>query len=126
MSSHVSFTWTGQAPSKANFRRGRNNDWRALWKRIKHYERDIGMLAIKAGVKRLAREYPGARVSVELDCYSQNADPDNVVKGTLDGLIGVAFEDDAGVWSAARAHAGRPARVVVTVSYGEAPGRAEG
>lgn len=115
----VSFSYVGQVPSKANFRKG-GKTWRQRWKRIKNYEHDIGYLATQAGAKELAREHPLATVSVELDCYSQWADPDNCLKATLDGLIGIAFEDDAGVWSAARAHVGKPARVEVTISYGEA------
>ncbi len=56
----------------------------------REYERLVGLVAKSAGCRPV--EGP---VSVELDIFTQRRmDVDNVAKSVLDGLNGVAYEDD--------------------------------
>ena len=84
--SAVWFVVPGQAPSKANFRWA-GPDRRKRWERIAAFEREIGFAGISAVTTRKHRDAPlGSRCCVEVACFNQRADPDNIKKGVLDGL----------------------------------------
>ncbi len=86
MAAQTSFEWRGQAPSKANFRWS-GKDRHSRWARIAAFEQQIGMAGICADAKSLNRHAPeGSRCVVEVACFNQRCDPDNIKKGLLDGL----------------------------------------
>lgn len=116
----IQFCYSGQCPSKANFR-WNSKDGRRRWKRIKAFEEAIGFKAIQAASAPKLRETLGKRVSVEIVAVNQRTDPDNCAKSILDGLEGVMFADDKDV--AVSIRPGRDegdAYVQITVMWEEA------
>lgn len=86
----VSFVYTGQVPSKSNFRRGGKN-WREQWSRIKEAEKKIAELAFEAGGKGMPR---GGEVQVDYKLYNQRIDGNNAWKILADAMQGVCYDDD--------------------------------
>ena len=91
----INITIPGRPVPKARPRLGMRGKTAYIYTpaRTKEYEEFIGWTAKAAGCKPL--EGP---VEVELWCYTKGrADVDNLSKSILDGLNGIAFEDDSQV-----------------------------
>ena len=91
----IKITIPGRPVPKARPRLGMRGKTAYIYtpQRTKEYEELVGWTAKAAGCKPL--EGP---VEVELWCYTKGrADVDNLSKSILDGLNGIAFEDDSQV-----------------------------
>lgn len=91
----ISFTTHGQAPSKGNHRNKRfDKKSRERWARIKDYEAQVGKAATALKAKRISRSYSDHHVTVEVHCYNQRADSDNIGKAVYDALEGICYQND--------------------------------
>jgi Holliday junction resolvase RusA-like endonuclease len=94
----IRFTVEGQPVGKERPRLGRGRHVYTPEK-TKRYEQAVGMAFLKAnGGQKLSP----AAMSVRAHCVFKNkrhADPDNCLKGILDGLCGLAFPNDNAVAS---------------------------
>lgn len=84
----VSFWYSGQVPSKSNYRKGGAN-WRKQWGRIKDVQEQLGWLARASGVSDR-----GQPVEVYILARKQRPDLDNLAKLVCDSLEGVAYVRD--------------------------------
>jgi Holliday junction resolvase RusA-like endonuclease len=88
-------------PSKSNTRMGNSDRARSGRQRVKTYQEEIGLLAVRA-LSAAKREgtgpFPltGAR-RVKLFGFAQTTDADNWWKATLDGLEHVCYHNDSQV-----------------------------
>lgn len=87
----VEFFLEGAVPSKSKYRKGGQHR-KPAWQRVKDFEADVGEAALAAGTRRHMGK---GRVAVDVRARDQVADPDNLFKAVLDGMKGVAFEDDS-------------------------------
>ena len=85
----VRFSVAGAVPSKSNYRWSNSAKGRAGWKRIKDYETLVGWEAKAAGCKI------AGPVELRLTICGGATDLDNGLKAPVDGLKGVAYQDDS-------------------------------